>query len=85
MARGPDPEIRDVDLLEVFVSNIDEGAFVPSELGDALDVTAEGARHQMDNLVDRGLLEKKKPGERTVLYWVTHQGIRHYAQNSSPT
>lgn len=58
-------------------------AFVPAEVADELDVTPEGARHQMNRLVDRGLLAKKKPGQRTVLYWVTDEGVRYYAEHSA--
>jgi len=84
VARGPDPQIRDVDILHVFVSSADP-AFVPSEVADALDVTTEGARHQMDNLVERDLLGKKKPGQRTVLYWITPAGRDYYGANASPS
>jgi len=82
MARGPDPEIQPVDILEVFVGNQDP-AFVPKEIAGFLNVTTEGARHQMDKLVEQGLLGKKKPGERTVLYWITPDGYEYYAENAS--
>jgi len=82
MARGPDPEIQDIEILKVFVAD-QAPAFVPKEIGEALDVTTEGARHQMENLVDRGLLGRKKPGERTVLYWITEDGYTYYAENDS--
>jgi predicted transcriptional regulator len=83
MARGPDPEIRDVDILKIFVGNQHDPAFVPTEIADELDVTTEGARHQMEKLVERGLLGKKKPGQRTVLYWITPDGYEYYAENAS--
>jgi len=82
MPRGPDPEIRDTDVLHVFVSSGDP-AFVPSEIADRLDVTTEGARHQMDRLVDRELLSRKKPGARTVIYWITRAGREYYGENAS--
>lgn len=81
MSRGPDPEIGAVEILKQFVISPDP-AFVPSEIAEELDVTTEGARHQMNNLVDRGLLAKKKPGERTVLYWITPEGKQYYAENA---
>jgi predicted transcriptional regulator len=81
MARGPDPDITDIDILKIFVGSR-EPAFVPSEIADDLDVTTEGARHQMEKLVERGLLGKKKPGQRTVLYWITDDGYEYYTQNA---
>jgi len=81
MSRGPDPEIEPVSILEIFVVS-PEPAFVPKELGERLDVSTEGARHQMDRLVERDFLQKKKPGERTVLYWITTEGQEHYAEEA---
>ena len=37
----------------------------------------------MNALVDQGLLAKKKTGERSVLYWVTDEGVHHYASETS--
>lgn len=82
MPRGPDPEIEEYEILEQFLASTDP-AMVPSEIADALDVTTEGARHQMNRLADEGWLEKKKPGKRTVLYWITDKGREHYFRNSS--
>lgn len=55
---------------------------MPAEIAAELNVTPEGARHQMDNLVREGLLHKKKPGERTVLYWASEEGIERYAEEA---
>lgn len=81
MPRGPDPEIDEMSILRQFVISPDP-AFVPKEIAETLDVTTEGARHQMDKLVDRGLLAKKKPGQRTVFYWITEKGERYYAERA---
>lgn len=78
MSRGPDPEIEAAEILEVFALSTDP-AFVPAEIADELNVTTEGARHQMDRLVEQGFLTRKKPGERTVIYWMTEAGKEHYA------
>ena len=77
MTAGPDPEIDPISILRVFLGSTDP-AFVPSEIADDLDCTTEGARHQMNQLVERGFLSKKKPGQRTVLYWVTDEGRQYY-------
>jgi len=81
VTRGPDPQITELDILHEFVISPDP-AFVPKEIGEKLNVTTEGARHQMNNLVERELLAKKKPGERTVLYWITEDGERYYAERA---
>ncbi|MBX0297521.1 MarR family winged helix-turn-helix transcriptional regulator [Halomicroarcula sp. F27] len=81
MPRGPDPEIEQVDILHHFVVS-PEPAFVPQEIADSLDVTKEGVRHQMEKLVDKGLLARKKPSSRIVIYWITDKGRRYYAENA---
>ena len=81
MPPGPTPTIDPISILGVFLSSRDP-AFVPSEIADELDVTTEGARHQMNRLVDQGFLNKKKPGQRTVLYWITDDGVEYYVQQT---
>ncbi|TQQ79153.1 hypothetical protein EGH24_12225 [Halonotius terrestris] len=82
MTRGPDPEIDPISILRVFLRSTDP-AFVPSEIAEELDCTTEGARHQMNRLVDEGYLAKKKPGQRTVIYWITEGGSRHYFEQTT--
>ena len=82
--RGPDPEIEPIDILRQFVVS-PEPAFVAKEIAESLDVTKEGARHQMERLVERGLLTRKKPTSRVVIYWITDEGRRHYADNAEPS
>lgn len=81
MARGPDPEIETVDILRQFVLST-EPAFVPREIAEELDVTTEGARHQMERLVENELLARKKPSSRVVIYWITDEGKQYYADNA---
>lgn len=80
MPRGPDPEIDAISILHQFVVS-PEPAFVPSEIAEGLDVSTEGARHQMEKLVERGFLKRKKPSQRTVLYWITTSGQEYYAEH----
>ncbi|WP_075935919.1 GntR family transcriptional regulator [Halosegnis longus] len=82
MSRGPDPKIDPVELLHEFVVSPDP-AFVPAEIAESFDTSAETARKAMDRLVDRGLLARKKPGERTVIYWITDDGRKHYSEEST--
>jgi predicted transcriptional regulator len=81
VTRGPDADIDAISVLRVFLSNSDP-AFVVSEIAEDLEVTPEGARHQMNKLVERGLLAKKKPGKRTVIYWITDEGVQHYVEET---
>jgi DNA-binding MarR family transcriptional regulator len=82
VSRGPDPEITPEKILRVFVLS-PEPAFVVSEIAERLDVTKEGARHQMEKLVEQGLLGRKKPSNRVVLYWITPEGREFYAEKAS--
>jgi len=82
VARGPDPEITTVGILEAFLAS-NEPAFVVAEIAEKLDCTVEGARHQMQNLVEEGYLDRKKPSQRSVLYWVTDEGRQYYFETIS--
>lgn len=82
VTRGPDPEIDPISILRVFLQDSDP-AFVPAEIAQELDCTTEGARHQMNRLVDKGFLKKKKPGQRTVIYWITDEGSHHYVEHTA--
>lgn len=80
MTRGPDPEISTIDILEQFIVNPDP-VFIASEIAEKLDVTEQGARHRLNKLSEDKLLRKKKPGSKTVMYWITEDGIDYYREN----
>ena len=82
MSRGPDPKIDAISILSIVLASPDP-AFTAAEIAGELDVTSEGARHQMNRLVDAGYLEKKKSGHRTVIYWPTQAGLEHYVEATS--
>lgn len=79
---GPEPAISDLELLEVFVAAQDP-AFVPSEIAEHFDVTEQTARNRLSQIHEKGYLASKKPGERTILYWITEEGHQHYWENQS--
>jgi predicted transcriptional regulator len=83
VADRSESKISATDVLGVFVSSSDP-ALVPSEVGDALGITSQGARYHLERLVAERYLEKKKPGERTVLYWITDEGRTYYVANVQP-
>lgn len=37
----------------------------------------------MNKMVEEGYLKKKKTGSRSVLYWPTDEGLRHYVSEAS--
>jgi len=81
VARGPDPETATFRILQEFVVS-PEPAFIASEIAEELDISDEGARHRLNRLVEQGLLNKKKPGPRTVIYWITEKGEVYYAEHA---
>jgi len=46
-------------------------AFTAPELAAGLDLSEDSARERLYNLVDKGTLSMKKPGHRTVVFWLT--------------
>jgi len=79
---GPNPSDDDVDVLRYFVESPDPVLFA-SELAEPMDMTTEGVRHRLNNLVDAGHLHTKKPGHRTRVYWLSREGREFYAEASA--
>lgn len=80
MSRGPDPEVSELEILHYFVTSA-EPAFIASEIASEFDTTIEGARHRLEKMVEQDLLRRKKPGNRTVIYWITDHGMQYYSDN----
>jgi len=76
---GPDPADDDIQVLRYFIETPDPVLFT-SEIADRMDMTTEGARHRLNNLVDEGYLHTKKPGHRTRVYWISLEGREYYAE-----
>jgi len=83
VSRGPAPEADELSILRAFLSD-DDPAYVLSEIADKLEMNKETVRHQIKQkeLVERGLLKRKKPGSRTVLYWITPEGVQYYVEQT---
>lgn len=77
------PDLSEIQLaiLEEMVVT-PEPAFIASEFIADLEYTEEGIRYNLDQLVEQGLLDRKKPGPRTVLYWITKDGRDAYAEHA---
>ena len=46
-----------------------DAAFTAAELGDAFGMTTEGMRNRLRQLGEQGVVESKKPGVRTLIWW----------------
>lgn len=77
MTRGPDPKIEPIKVLGMMIWSSDP-AFTTSEVAEQFDATVNGARYQMDRMVERGYLKKKKSSHRTTIYWPTQEGRQAY-------
>lgn len=70
-----------LDILEKMIVT-PEPAFIASEFIEDLDYTEEGVRYNLEQLTERGLLDRKKPGSRTVMYWITKKGKEVYNEHA---
>jgi predicted transcriptional regulator len=82
MTRGPDPKHSDTDILAVFRESPDPVLFA-QEIADALDTTRQTVYSRCADLVEKGHLRTKKPGERSRIYWLTYEGERALADDSA--
>ena len=67
------PEARIVseeELIEA-ICVIEEPAFTAPEIAEDLGIGVDSARQHLYELVDEGLLSMKKPGSRTVIFWLS--------------
>ena len=46
-------------------------AVTASEIGEVRNVTKQAAYNALEKLVEKGVIEKKKVGSRSVIYWST--------------
>ncbi|GAA0217424.1 hypothetical protein GCM10009000_035310 [Halobacterium noricense] len=67
-------KITDSEILEYFQSSQDP-CFSAGECSEDWGMSSEGARKRLNELVDRGELESKKPGHRTRIYWLSEADV----------
>lgn len=60
----------DSEIVAIFEDS-DDPAFFAGEIADAIGYTDEGARDRLDKLVQEGVLERKKAGKRSMVYWLS--------------
>jgi DNA-binding MarR family transcriptional regulator len=74
---GPERETTELDVLKIFYERPDP-AFVPTEIAEACDCSTETARNRLESLAEAGYLGSKKPGRRSLMYWITPAGYEYY-------
>jgi predicted ArsR family transcriptional regulator len=62
-------QVSDEEIIAVFRETSDPAMYA-SEIGNVIGYTSEGARKRLDELVERGELQRKKSGKRSVVYWL---------------
>jgi hypothetical protein len=61
--------VTDDEIVETMRSHPDP-AFTTQELAGIVGMTPEGVRGRLATLAERGRVHRKKPTERTVIWWV---------------
>lgn len=69
-----------MDILRVFVQSPDPVLYA-QEIADLFDKSDEWARNRLEELIDEGYLNAKKPGHKSRVYWITEDGHRRYADS----
>ena len=75
---GPEPEVTEEDVLEVFEERRDASEpLTASDVADALGCSRRTALTRLNDLAERGTLEKKQVGARAGVYWVAEREVDH--------
>ena len=61
--------VTDDEIIETMASHQDP-AFTTAELASMFNMSAEGIRGRLKDLVESGDVDNKKPTSRTVIWWV---------------
>jgi Fic family protein len=68
MAQGK-KTVNDNEIVATFREATDP-VFSAAECAGLWNMSEQGARNRLEKLVADGVLEKKKPGSRTAVYWL---------------
>jgi Fic family protein len=61
--------VEDTEIIDVFAST-DDPVLAAKEVADEIGMSRQGAGQRLRKLVDRGELQRKRPGHRTAVYWL---------------
>lgn len=70
MSDGPGrkPDVSDEEILNVF-ERTNDPILTASEIGEEIEMGRRGVLSRLENLEERGVLESKKVGGRSVVWW----------------
>lgn len=79
----PDVDYResDVKYLRAMAHSADPVVTAP-ELADIVGVTQQAAHSRLQEMEERGLVKRKKVGSRSVVWWLTTDGLEAYRESS---
>jgi predicted HTH transcriptional regulator len=60
--------VSDEEIITI-ISQHPDPAFTTGELAELFGMSTEGIRGRLSKLQDKGLISKKKPTNRTVIWW----------------
>lgn len=78
---GRPKEVTDVEILEQFLLARDP-VLTASELSDQFGVTNQAVRDRLDDLKQRGLVQRRTVGAAAVVWWITDDGREWFDTNS---
>lgn len=68
--RQYDKKVSEQDILKAFDA-ADAPVLTASDLAEALPLTRQGANYRLNQMHEKGLVEKKTTGARAVVWWAT--------------
>jgi predicted transcriptional regulator len=63
-------KITDQDVLKVFDAT-DDPVLTAGEIAEALPVTRQAVNYRLQQMLEKGLVDRKKSGARAVVWWAT--------------
>lgn len=69
---GPDPSVKDEEILQVFRAT-DDPALSTAEVAEELPLKRRSVYNHLESLRDEGVLEKKTVGGRNSVWWIASE------------
>jgi DNA-binding MarR family transcriptional regulator len=70
---GRKPETSDKEILKEVALSPDPIVTAP-ELAERMDYTRQGVNNRLNDLAEKGYLERRDVGSRATVYWITEKG-----------
>lgn len=78
---GVDYRKSDVKYLRAIARSADPVVTAP-ELAEMVGVTQQAAHSRLQQMEERGLVKRKKVGSRSVVWWLTTDGLEAYKEST---